>query len=72
MCVKDAPGGVPGEHGQGGSGGREGPGSGPEGGEDTWSCSGCSRDRAFQVTLAGFLNRLYFGFNVVVELIVIC
>lgn len=45
VCVQDAPGCVPGEHSQGGSGGREGPGSGPEGGEDTWSCTGCSRDR---------------------------
>lgn len=50
LCVEDATGGVPSEHGQRRSGGREGPGPGPEGGEDTWSCSGCSWDRTIQVT----------------------
>lgn len=49
VCTADASGCVPGQHRAGRPGGREGPGTGAKGGEDTWSRAGRSRDRALQV-----------------------
>lgn len=46
----DATGSVPGQHGAGGSGGREGPGAGAEGGTDTRSRFGRPRNRALHVS----------------------
>lgn len=57
LCITDASGRISGQHRAGRPGGREGSGPGTEGGEDTWSRLGRSRDGALHVRAHAFKDR---------------